>query len=273
MAERVIQFIGTSHIRALEEAASTRMPSGWSPRFTAVGAPLLRVFLNQARLLVEGSSLSWQVPDPDALLAVFDQLESRFTPMRTNLERVLGAPQLVQALPAGSVVVFVDPLIRFSPELRSEPLGAGEWLYRFRDQPLTLSSLRRLTDLAGDFHRFVEPFHSQLPFDAQGSRSVLDLVEAVNQLAEDLSIWIWRAPDFFGNTIDLEAHDRLHAFRLRACATPCRLIPIPHQLLDPGTGSALEHYRGRPGHGNAAFGAAALDHICRGVQGDNRAPR
>ena len=273
MAERIIQFIGTSHIRAIEQAASRRMPSGWSPRFTAVGAPLLRVFLNQTRLQVEGGTLRWVVPDPEALLAVFDQLESRFAPMRTNLERLLGAPQLVQELPPGSVVVFVDPLFRFSPELRCESLADGEWLFRFRDQPITRSALCRLNDLAGDFHRFVEPFHGRLPFDVNGSRSVLDLVEAVNQLAVDVSIWIWRSPDFFGNTIDLEAHDRLHAYRLESRAVPCGLIPIPHQLLDPRTGSAKAHYRGRPGHGNVTFGAAALEHICRCVQSNVPGPR
>ena len=266
MAERVIQFIGTSHIRALEEAASRRMSTDWSLRFTAVGAPLLRVLLNRARLRIEAANLCWDVPDPDALFAVFEQLDSRFIPMRLNLERVLRAPHLVGELPAGSVVVLVDPLVRYSPHLSCVSLGAEEWLYRFRDQPITLSALSRLTDLAGDFHGFTEPFHNRLPFDPQGSRSVFDLVEVVHQMAADLSIWIWRSPDFFGNHIDLEAHDRLHAWRLKASAIPCRLIPVPHQLLDPTTGSAQAHFRGRPGHGTATFGAAALDHICRCVQ-------
>ena len=274
MAERVIQFIGTSHIRALEAAASERSVSDCTLRFTAVGAPLLRLLLNRARLQVEeGAGLRWEVPDPEALLAVFDRLGSRFTPMRTNLERVLTAPQLVQELPAGSVVVFVDPLVRFSPELRCEPLGTGEWMYRFRGHPLTLSALCRISDLAGDFDRYVEPFHSQLSFDPHGSRSVFDLVEAVNQMAANLSVWIWRPPDFFGNSIDLQAHDRLHGYRLKACESACRLIPVPHHLLDRGTGSALAHYRGRPGHGNAAFGAAALDHILRCVLGADSGPR
>jgi hypothetical protein len=272
MAERVIQFIGTSHIRALEEASRSRPSSDWSLRFTAVGAPLLRVLLNRARLRIDAASLQWEVPDPEALFAVFEQLDSRFTPMRLNLERVLGAPHLVQALPSGSVVVFVDPLVRYSPYLHRVQLGAEEWLYRFRDQPITLSALSRLTDLAGEFHAFVEPFHSRLPFDPQGSRSVFDLMEAVHQVAADLSIWIWRSPDFFGNKINLEAHDRLHAWRLQDGAIPCRLIPIPLQLLDPATGSALAHYRGRPGHGNAAFGVAALDHIFRCVQTTDAPP-
>ena len=274
MPERVIQFIGTSHIRALEVAALERSVSDCTLRFTAVGAPLLRLLLNRARLQVEeGAGLRWEVPDPEALLAVFDRLGSRFTPMRTNLERVMTAPQLVQELPAGSVVVFVDPLVRFSPELRCEPLGTGEWLYRFRGHPLTLSALSRISDLAGDFDRYVEPFHSQLSFDPRGSRSAFDLVEAVNQMAANLSIWIWRAPDFFGNSVDLQAHDRLHGYRLKACESACRLIPVPHHLLDRGTGSALAHYRGRPGHGNAAFGAAALDHILRCVLGADSGPR
>ena len=127
--------------------------------------------------------------------------------------------------------------------------------------------------LAGDFNCYVEPFHSQLPFDPHGSRSVFDLVEAVNQMAANLSIWIWRAPDFFGSSIDLQAHDRLHGYRLKACESAYRLIPVPHHLLDPGTGSALVHYRGRPGHGNAAFGAAALDYILRCVLGADSGPR
>ena len=170
MAERVIQFIGTSHIRALEAAASERSVSDCTLRFAAVDAPVLRLLLNRARLPVEeGAGLRWEVPDPEALLAVFDRLGSRFTPMRTNLVRVMTAPQLVQELPAGSVVVFVDPLVRFSPELRCEPLGTGEWMYRFRGHPLTLSALCRISDLAGDFDRYVEPFHSQLSFDPRGS--------------------------------------------------------------------------------------------------------
>ena len=272
MAERVIQFIGTSHIRALEEASRSRPSSDWLLRFTAVGAPLLRVLLNRARLHIDAASLRWEVSDPEALFTVFDQLDARFIPMRRNLERVLGAPHLVQALPTGSVVVFVDPLVRYSPHLRRVQLGAEEWLYRFREQPITLSALSRLTDLAGEFHAFVEPFHSRLLFDPQGSRSVFDLITAVHQVAADLSIWIWRAPDFFGNSIDLEAHDRLHAWRLQDCATPCRLIPVPQHLLDSATGSALAHYRGRPGHGNAAFGVAALDHICRCVQTNAATP-
>ena len=140
MAERIIQFIGTSHIRAIEQAASRRMPSGWSPRFTAVGAPLLRVLLNQTRLQVEGGTLRWVVPDPEALLAVFDQLESRFAPMRTNLERLLGAPQLVQELPPGSVVVFVDPCFvsRRSSAVSRLPMGSGCFAFvisRSPDQP------------------------------------------------------------------------------------------------------------------------------------------
>ena len=102
---------------------------------------------------------------------------------------------------------------------------------------------------------------------------MFDLVEAVNQMAANLSIWIWRAPDFFGNSIDLQAHDRLHGYRLKACESACRLIPVPHHLLDRGTGSALAHYRGRPGHGNVAFGAAALDHILRCVLGADSGPR
>ena len=64
------------------------------------------------------------------------------------------------------------------------------------------------------------PLMAGSPFDVNGSRSVLDLVEAVNRLAVDVSIWIWRSPDFFGNTIDLEAHDRLHAYRLESELSP-----------------------------------------------------
>ena len=44
MIDQPLHFIGTSHVRALEGAALHCDPSGRLLTFTALGAPLLRLF-------------------------------------------------------------------------------------------------------------------------------------------------------------------------------------------------------------------------------------
>ena len=153
MIDQPLYFIGTSHVRALESAALHHDPSGRFLKFAAVGAPLLRLLLNQCDLQVQGRSIRWSIPDPDRLLAVFDRVDDRFLPMRSNLVRFLDAPDLICDLPFGASIVLVDPLFRVTPLLTSRLLEGLPLrrIYYFDGQPMTLSSLSKLNDLAGDF--------------------------------------------------------------------------------------------------------------------------
>ena len=263
MIDQPLHFIGTSHVRALEGAALHCDLSRRYLTFTALGAPLLRLLLNQCDLQVNDRSLYFSIPDPDYLLAVFDQVDDRFLPMRNNLTRFIESPYLICDLPLGASVVLVDPLFRLSPQLTSRVINgrSSDRLYCFDGRPMTLSALSRLNDLVGDFHCYVEPFRTHLSFNQQGESSIFALMNAVALLGADVSVWLWRSPDFFGHQIDLDAHDALHQWRLCSASSSAQLIPFPKHLFDPQTGSALPHYRGRPGHGNELFGKHALDHI------------
>jgi hypothetical protein len=261
--DQPLHFIGTSHVRALEGAALHRDPSGRFLTFTALGAPLLRLLLNQCDLQVHDRSICFSIQEPDRLLAVFDQVDKCFLPMRNNLIRFLEAPYLVCDLPLGASVVLVDPLFRLSPQLTSRVINGRscDRLYCFDGRPMTLSALSKLNDLAGDFHCYVEPFRTHLAFNRQGESSISALINALALLGSDVSVWLWRSPDFFGHQIDLDAHDALHQWRLCTFSSSVQLIPFPKHLLDRQTGSALPHYRGRPGHGNELFGQDALGYI------------
>ena len=65
MIDQPLHFIGTSHVRALEGAALHRDPSGRLLTFTALGAPLLRLLLNQCDLQLHDRSLSFSIPGPE----------------------------------------------------------------------------------------------------------------------------------------------------------------------------------------------------------------
>ena len=263
MINQSLHFIGTSHVRALERGSLHHDLSNLSLTFTALGAPLLRLFLNQCELQVHGRSIRFLVPDPQYLLNIFDHLDDHFQPMRRNLVRFLEAPILVQDLPFGASVILVDPLFRVTPRLtqRVQSPHSTDRTYYFDGCPMTLSSLAKFNDLAGDFCRYVEPFYTHLPFNQQGAASVTTLIKSLISMGSDVSVWIWRSPDFFGNQIDLEAHDDLHQWRLQKDLVDAHLIPFPRHLLNPLTGSALPQFRGNPGHGNEVFGIQALQHI------------
>ena len=73
MIDQPLHFIGTSHVRALEGAALHCDPSGRLLTFTALGAPLLRLLLNQCDLQLHDRSLEqlvvrrWEVYFPSHL--------------------------------------------------------------------------------------------------------------------------------------------------------------------------------------------------------------